>query len=166
MEGPHDPQNYSLLLLLSTVKSGGALFHHAGHASLAETNFTGNMAGSEGFAVVTFGDLDFPDGDTILFANNSYFCPVGQYAFDKVRQCAGWKLSPQDSERAVAFPSVCSRRAKGGQYLCLCTCSVLSGHHKIGQRTKLSFVLAVHSRTNCTSSAFRLQGTKIEVLTR
>lgn len=81
-----------LLLLLSTVSSGGVLFHHAGSAQLSDTNFTGNLAGSEGLAVVTFGNLNF-DSETIFFSNNSYFCPLGQYGYDKVRQHKGWSFS-------------------------------------------------------------------------
>lgn len=78
--------------------SGGALFHHAGKVFLSDANFTGNMAGSEGLAAVTYGELDAYTG---FFAeNNSFYCPLGQFAFDKprteVRRCTEWAFFPEE----------------------------------------------------------------------
>ncbi|CAN0176581.1 unnamed protein product [Scytosiphon promiscuus] len=107
------------LLILPTVRSGGAMFHHAGYASLTDTNFTGNMAGSEGLAVITFGDLDipsFPDSERVFFADNSFFCPLGQYGFDKVRPCKGWVDFPSKM-MSIGQLLACLRLLKSGRKL-------------------------------------------------
>lgn len=93
-----------LFFFITTESSGGALFHHAGFLNLDGGNFTGNMAGSEGLAVVTFGSLELSYDFPLVFANNSFYCPAGQYGFERVY--------PQVRHRAPRRPDTVSLGSK------------------------------------------------------
>ena len=64
------------------------MFLHDGLLILSHTNFTENMAAAEGLAIAAYGSLDLYgdknfDGSAIRFSNNSFFCPLGEYSYDR-----------------------------------------------------------------------------------
>ena len=58
------------------------MFHHTGYLTVTDANFTSNLAAVDGLAVASLGYIDIDDRSS-LFANNSFYCPLGQFSSTK-----------------------------------------------------------------------------------
>lgn len=73
---------YRLCRRVLSGVTGGALLLSGGLRLEGVCSFVANEASIGGLAIQNFGELEHDvDGD-VIFANNSFHCPLGQYSFD------------------------------------------------------------------------------------